>query len=494
MMFGLKKETIEAIRKVLARYSEVEKAILYGSRAKGNYRPGSDIDLTLIGEKLNLSTLQKIENELDDLLLPYKIDLSLHKQIQNKDLLEHIERVGKVFFDRNPATTQNPKNTNHLSEWKKYKLKNAPLSIIDGDRGKNYPNQNEFQSYGYCLFLSTKNVRLTGFDFTDCQFITKEKDELLRKGKLIRNDLVLTTRGTVGNIGFYSDEVNYDNIRINSGMVIIRPHLDQLDPKFNFYVFRFLQKDFLTFTTGSAQPQLPIRDLKEIEIKLPSLPEQQAIAEVLSSLDDKIDLLHRQNKTLEALAETLFRQWFIEEADERWEVGKLGNLIVPKKGKNLTKSEAIAGNYPVVAGGLEPSCYHNQANTKAPVVTISASGANAGFVRIYYTPVWSSDSSYIDETITPFVYFSYIFLKVNQKQLIDKQEGSAQPHIYPSHIMELEMVKYPKILIEKFEKEVSDIFQKTKHNTQQIRTLTQLRDTLLPKLMSGEVRVSALLI
>jgi predicted nucleotidyltransferase len=101
MMFGLKTETIEAIREVLAKYPEVEKAILYGSRAKGNYRPGSDIDLTLIGEKLNLSTLQKIEDDLDDLLLPYKIDLSLHKQIQNKDLLELIERVGKVLFDKN---------------------------------------------------------------------------------------------------------------------------------------------------------------------------------------------------------------------------------------------------------------------------------------------------------------------------------------------------------------------------------------------------------
>jgi len=109
-MFGLKTETIQAIREVLAKYPEVEKAILYGSRAKGNYRPGSDIDLTLAGDKLTLTTLQKIENELDDLLLPYKIDLSLHRQIQNKALLEHIERVGKVFFDRNEMITAiNPK-------------------------------------------------------------------------------------------------------------------------------------------------------------------------------------------------------------------------------------------------------------------------------------------------------------------------------------------------------------------------------------------------
>lgn len=100
MNFGLKIATIQAIQEVFKLHHEVEKAILYGSRAIGNYRPGSDIDLTLSGEKLSLTILQKIEDELDDLLLPYKIDLSLHKQIENKELLEHIERVGKVFFER----------------------------------------------------------------------------------------------------------------------------------------------------------------------------------------------------------------------------------------------------------------------------------------------------------------------------------------------------------------------------------------------------------
>lgn len=99
-MFGLKTENIQAIQDVFKKYPEVEKAILYGSRAKGNYRPGSDIDITLIGDKLNLTILQKIENDLDDLLLPYKIDLSLKKQIQNAELLNHIERAGKVFFER----------------------------------------------------------------------------------------------------------------------------------------------------------------------------------------------------------------------------------------------------------------------------------------------------------------------------------------------------------------------------------------------------------
>ncbi len=201
-----------------------------------------------------------------------------------------------------------------MSEWRECKLGEAPLEILDGDRGKNYPSQDEFMPSGHCLFLSTKNVRIDGFEFSECQFISKERDVLLRKGKLERDDLVLTTRGTVGNLGFYDSSVNYHNIRINSGMVIIRPKKNELLPAFNYYLFRKLQNDFHTFTSGSAQPQLPIRDMKEVEVSIPSLPEQKAIASVLSSLDDKIDLLHRQNKTLEAMAETLFRQWFVEEA------------------------------------------------------------------------------------------------------------------------------------------------------------------------------------
>lgn len=99
-MYGLQAHTIEAIQGVLAQYPQVEKVILYGSRAKGNYRNGSDIDLTLFGNSLDLNVLQKIEIALDDLLLPYTIDLSIFHQIQNPELINHIRRVGMVFFEK----------------------------------------------------------------------------------------------------------------------------------------------------------------------------------------------------------------------------------------------------------------------------------------------------------------------------------------------------------------------------------------------------------
>lgn len=102
--YGLKPHIIEQINSVFAHYPQIETVILYGSRAKGNFRYGSDIDLTIKGEDLTLSQLLKIENELDDLLLPYKIDLSLLEKIKDADLLDHIRRVGIVFYQRNSVT------------------------------------------------------------------------------------------------------------------------------------------------------------------------------------------------------------------------------------------------------------------------------------------------------------------------------------------------------------------------------------------------------
>lgn len=101
-MFGLKPATIQKITAVFAQHPDIETAILYGSRAKGTYRNGSDIDLTLQGDQLKTTTLYQVERELDDLLLPYTIDISLYREIGNPNLLEHIRRLGVVFYQRQP--------------------------------------------------------------------------------------------------------------------------------------------------------------------------------------------------------------------------------------------------------------------------------------------------------------------------------------------------------------------------------------------------------
>src|SRR5258708_3675943 len=101
------------------------------------------------------------------------------------------------------------------NSWQTKHLIDAPLAIIDGDRGKNYPSQGELRPSGDCLFLSAANVTSHGFDFSECQFISRQKDEALGKGKLSRNDSVLTTRGTVGNVAYYDINVPFEDVRIN---------------------------------------------------------------------------------------------------------------------------------------------------------------------------------------------------------------------------------------------------------------------------------------
>ncbi len=104
MNFGLKEETILKITSVFVRFPQIEKAVIYGSRAKGNFKEGSDIDLILIGENLDLTLINEIDTEIDDLLLPYSFDISIYHQLENPDLIHHINRVGKTFYLKSNKT------------------------------------------------------------------------------------------------------------------------------------------------------------------------------------------------------------------------------------------------------------------------------------------------------------------------------------------------------------------------------------------------------
>ncbi len=182
--------------------------------------------------------------------------------------------------------------------WEEKRLGESDLiEIIDGDRGKNYPTQKDFTDEGYCLFMNTKNVRPTGFEFNTTMFISEAKDKAMGKGKLKRNDVVMTTRGTIGNLGVYDKEVEYDNIRINSGMLIFRPNLKQITSEYLFEILRsgIIKEQIKKQVTGAAQLQLPIKTLVNFVFPVPkAIKEQQAIVK-------KIDALSAETQKLEAI-------------------------------------------------------------------------------------------------------------------------------------------------------------------------------------------------
>ena len=254
-----------------------------------------------------------------------------------------------------------------------------------------------------------------------------------------------------------------------------------------FVYYSICKKDFASLNVGSAVPSLTVPVIEDIDILLPSKATQDKVVSVLKSLDDKIELNRHINDNLEQQAQALFNEMFphITEGENM-----IGDLIMPKRGKGLLSKNAIKGDIPVVAGGIEPATYHNQANTTAPVLTIAASGANAGYINLWHIPVWASDSSYIDDSITPNVYFWYIMLKKRQQEIFDAQVGSAQPHIYPKHIAELPMNVVFVEKIAEYNEIVTPIFEKKGQLFLESKRLTSLRDTLLPKLMSGELKIN----
>jgi type I restriction enzyme S subunit len=388
------------------------------------------------------------------------------------------------------------------NHWKETTLGEV-VEIIDGDRGRNYPQHHEFSSNGYCLFLNTKNVPNYSFSFDEKMFITKDKDSILRKGKLKRGDFVLTTRGTVGNFAFYSEKIPFENIRINSGMVVLRAKDAIIDRGLlNFYLkSHFFNNQVFSLSSGTAQPQLPIKDLSIFKILLPPLTEQKAISSILSSFDDKIELLRWQNKTLEAIAQTIFKEWFIEfkvngkkqkvnsstGLPEEWRIGKYGELVDVTTGKGL-KQEFIKekGKYSVLGANGELGKTDNYLFDEDLILTGRV--GTLGTIYISRGKTWISDNVLISKPLRP-ENFYFVYFNLKRFNFESLNRGSTQPLITQTDLKNVEIIIPQKGIIESWHNVVSSLFSKIYNNNTQIQPLSKLRDTLLSKLMKGEIRI-----
>lgn len=279
------------------------------------------------------------------------------------------------------------------------------------------------------------------------------------------------------------------------------------------YVGRIIESDiFKQFVTthagGAAQPHANAPVLKNFELLLPDIKTQTGIVDMLSGYDDLIENNTRRIQILEQVAQAIYSEWFINfrfpdhekvkmidsgtefgKIPEGWKVKKLGEKIDISRGRNITKQTIQKGDVPVVAGGLEPAYFHSTPNTEAPVITISASGANAGFVNMYMENVWASDCSYIDKKATPFVFYYFLLLKSCQVEVTGLQRGSAQPHVYPKDLSELLIVDVPDYLLEDFEKIIDTLFSLVGNLRKQNKRLRDNRDLLLPRLVTGEIKI-----
>jgi len=279
-------------------------------------------------------------------------------------------------------------------------------------------------------------------------------------------------------------------------------------PKFLFYQLTLI--DYTLLNVGSAVPSLTVPVISEIDVNLPPLPEQEAIAEVLSSLDDKIDLLHRQNKTLEALAQTLFRKWFVAEADERWEevsLGKSDLCSLINSGINDFKEEKIYLATADVQGekitnrDTKITFENRPSRANMQPVQNSVWFAKKGGSRkvLMFNDfnkyelgnfILSTGFSGLKTTELSHYYIWCFILSEDFQEIKDNLlSGSVQPDINNDGIKSIKILHPDNNTLENFNLKAKPIFNKVQHNNSQILTLKSIRDTLLPKLMSGAVRV-----
>ena len=280
--------------------------------------------------------------------------------------------------------------------------------------------------------------------------------------------------------------------RINGGCsndVLVFVAKKDIDSNFLYYVLAddaFFAYAMAT-SKGTKMPRGDKKSIMQYEVPCYDVETQQKIASILKSIDEKIELNNAINNNLEQQAQAIFDNMFPDITNGYCTIG---DYITPKRGKSLLSKNAIFGDIPVIAGGLEPSTYHNVANTQSPILTISASGANAGYVSLWNVPVWSSDSSFIDSTMTDDVYFWYVLLKKRQKEIFDAQTGSAQPHIYPKHIASMSISSLDIEEVHSYTSIVTPIFEMIGQHKEENTILASTRDSLLPKLISGELDVS----
>ena len=299
---------------------------------------------------------------------------------------------------------------------------------------------------------------------------------------LPKNTVLFSSRAPIGYVAIAANDVC-----TNQGFKSVIPN-ENTNPLFLYYLLKYNKDKIEGMGSGTTFKEVSGNTMKNIVVSVPTDKKvQDRISSMLGSIDDKIEENERINNNLEQQALAIFDAMFPSISNGE---NTIGDIITPKRGKGLLSKNTIFGNVPVVAGGLEPSTYHNVANTVAPVLAISASGANSGYVSLWNIPIWSSDSSFIDSSMTDDVYFWYVLLKKRQKEIYDAQTGSAQPHIYPQHIAAMPINNLNFDDVRNYTATVTPIFEMIGNNKAENVRLATTRDALLPKLMSGELDVS----
>lgn len=385
-----------------------------------------------------------------------------------------------------------------MGEWKESKLKHVVATFIDY-RGKTPPKSDAG------IPLITAKIVKDGRILEANEFIRPDDYEAwMRRGYPEVNDVVLTTEAPLGEVALLKQM----NVALAQRIIVLRGKANLLDNTFLKYYLQSNegQAALQARAQGSTVEGIKAAELREMEISLPDFSEQRAIASVLSSLDDKVDLLHRQNTTLEKMAETLFRQWFVEEAVEGWETKRLEDLIDFDPMERMDKSreytyfdmKCLSENSMMIKDAVKRlvnsgSSFRNGDTLLAKITPCLENGKTGFVMNLNDGEIARGSTEFIvmrpkNRSSSYFVYCLARSPDFRDRAILSMTGTSGRQRVQVAMLKNYE-ISFDKVRVDQFNVFCKPLFEKIHKNQRNIRTLTQMRDTLLPKLMSGEMRV-----
>jgi len=407
------------------------------------------------------------------------------------------------------------------SEWNWIRLGDCCEKIGSGATPKG--GKDAYLEVGPYRLIRSQNIYNDGFSPSGLVFISDEQAQKLDGVAVQQDDVLLNITGdSVARVCLALAQ--YLPARVNQHVAIIRPSSKILDSRFlRYFLASPYQQDLMLGLAGAGATRNALTKgmIEDFKVPYPSLATQSAISDVLSALDDRITLLRDTNATLEAIAQALFKSWFVdfdpvrakvegldpegmdaataalfpnsfEESNlglvpKGWLIGELQDLLVLQRGFDLPASERIAGAYPLIAAS-GPSGTHHIAMAKGPGVVTGRSGV-LGKVFLTLEDYWPLNTTlWVKKFNRATPCYAYELLKLLDFSSFNA--GSAVPTLNRNHIHGLKYVLPPLELVQAYEDIARAIHLRVLENNRQVQTLTQLRDTLLPRLISGQLRLS----
>lgn len=380
--------------------------------------------------------------------------------------------------------------------------------------GKTPPTSNQEYFEGDYPFITPTDIGTFYEKYlnTTERTISNEGVKILKSCIIPANSVCFVSIGsTIGKM-CYTNKQSFTNQQINS--IVVN---DNFDSEYIFYYLRYIRSYFMSIGsgTGSGKGIVNKSTFCNTKVKIEMNKDvQKSISNVLSTYDSLIENNNKRIKILEQMAEELYKEWFVRfrfpeykdykfkhekpkgwllgthndmKIPQDWSFGKVENIGNFSRGKNITKEQMIEGNVPVISAGIEPSGYHNASNVKGMSLTMSASGANAGYLKYNLDDIWAADCSYYQDDSN--IWFMYHSLNFIRKAIDNLQVGSAQPHVYPKNINKLCIMVPEEKYIKKFNELVSPVYLEIKRLQEKNKNLEKQRDLLLPRFMSGKLEV-----